>query len=74
MRKRWKPGYAKRIAAVTKGLLPWQEDLLQRMENADVDAVFRDMTGGLPRPDVPNPPARGCDATFFEIDGEGTTR
>ena len=46
--KRWKPGYAEKAydMCVLAGLnpVPWQFDLLQRMENADVDAEFRDIT------------------------------
>ena len=45
--KRWKPGYAERAydMMVLLGLnpVPWQHDFMRRIEDADVDAEFRDI-------------------------------
>ena len=44
---RWKPGYAEKAydLMVPYGLnpVPWQFDLLQRIENHDVDEAFREI-------------------------------
>lgn len=46
-RARWKPGYAEKAydLMVLCGLnpVPWQFDLLQRIENHDVDETFREI-------------------------------
>lgn len=77
---RWRPGFAKRAAEMVESagqrLLPWQRDVLQRIEDAGVEAEFRDMTVLLnmpPQHPQTRPPVRGHMATHFEIDGESAS-
>lgn len=48
-RARWNPGYAEKAYDLTMlcGLnpVPWQFDLLQRIEDHDVDETFREIVG-----------------------------
>lgn len=48
MAKRWKPGFAERaydfMVLLGMNPVPWQFDLMQRIEDHDVDAEFRDIT------------------------------
>lgn len=47
-RRRWKPGYAQAAIELHNRaglpLVPWQQHLLEQIEQHDVDAEFRDLT------------------------------